>query len=102
MLDVYMPMMKSAAIVSAGRLGLFEALAEGPLSVPQLADKIQSSIKGTATLAEYKLLPKHDSDVLWNFEKFLVGRDGRIIHRFAPDVTPDDPLLVAAIEAALS
>ena len=54
------------------------------------------------TLAEYKLLPKHDSDVLWNFEKFLVGRDGRIINRFAPDVTPDDRLLIAAIEAALS
>ena len=53
-------------------------------------------------LAEYKLLPKQASDVLWNFEKFLVGRDGRIIHRFAPDVTPDDPLLIAAIEAALS
>ena len=53
MLDVYMPMMKSAAIVSAGRLGLFEALAKGPLSVPQLADKIQSSIKGTATLADF-------------------------------------------------
>ena len=53
MLDVYMPMMKSAAIVSAGRLGLFEALAEEPLSVPQLAEKIQSSIKGTATLADF-------------------------------------------------
>ena len=53
MLDVYMPMMKSAAIVSAGRLGLFEALAKGPLSVPQLADKIQSSIKGTTTLADF-------------------------------------------------
>ena len=53
MLDVYMPMMKSAAIVSAGRLGLFEALAKGPLSVPQLADKIQSSVKGTATLADF-------------------------------------------------
>ena len=53
MLDVYMPMMKSAAIVSAGRLGLFEALAKGPLSAPQLAEKIQSSIKGTATLADF-------------------------------------------------
>ena len=53
MLDVYMPMMKSAAIVSAGRLGLFEALAKGPLSVAQLAEKIQSSIKGVATLADF-------------------------------------------------
>jgi hypothetical protein len=53
MLDVYMPMMKSSAIISAGRLGLFEALAMGPLSVEQLAEKIESSVKGTATLADF-------------------------------------------------
>ena len=53
MLDVYMPMMKSAAIISAGRLGLFEALAKGPLSLPELAAKIQSSLQGTATLADF-------------------------------------------------
>ena len=53
MLDVYMPMMKSAAIISAGRLGLFEALAKGPLLLPELAAKIQSSLQGTATLADF-------------------------------------------------
>ncbi|MBL8418447.1 MAG: glutathione peroxidase, partial [Dechloromonas sp.] len=41
-------------------------------------------------------------DVLWNFEKFLVHRNGQAIQRFAPDVTPDDPILLAAIEAALN
>lgn len=53
MLDVYMPMMKSSAIISAGRLGLFEALARGPLTVAQLAEKIESSVKGTAMLADF-------------------------------------------------
>lgn len=53
-------------------------------------------------LAEYDLLPKQAGDVMWNFEKFLVGRDGKILNRFAPDMTPDDPMLVAAIEAALA
>lgn len=53
MLDVYMPMMKSSAIISAGRLGLFEALARGPLAVAQLAEKIESSVKGTAMLADF-------------------------------------------------
>lgn len=53
MLDVYMPMMKSSAIISAGRLGLFEALAHGPLPLAQLAEKIQSSLKGTAALADF-------------------------------------------------
>jgi glutathione peroxidase len=42
-----------------------------------------------------------EPDVLWNFEKFLVGRDGTVIGRFAPNLAPDDALLVGAIEAAL-
>ena len=42
----------------------------------------------------------HSGDVRWNFEKFLVTPDGSV-RRFAPQVTPDDPVLVAAIEAAL-
>jgi len=53
MLDVYMPMMKSSAIISAGRLGLFEALAGGPLPVAELAAKIDSSAKGTAALTDF-------------------------------------------------
>ncbi|MBK6357080.1 MAG: glutathione peroxidase [Betaproteobacteria bacterium] len=52
-------------------------------------------------LAGYGCSPKQAGDVLWNFEKFLVGRDGRILQRFSPDMTPDDPMLLAAIEAAL-
>jgi glutathione peroxidase len=40
--------------------------------------------------------------VLWNFEKFLVGRDGLVIARFAPDMQPGDPRIVAAIEKALA
>jgi glutathione peroxidase len=40
--------------------------------------------------------------VLWNFEKFLVGKDGRVAARFAPDVAADDPRLRAAIDAALA
>lgn len=40
-------------------------------------------------------------DVLWNFEKFVVGADGTVIGRFAPDVTADDPALLASLDAAL-
>lgn len=39
--------------------------------------------------------------IAWNFEKFLIGRDGAVIGRFGPRTTPDDPALVGAIEAAL-
>ena len=40
-------------------------------------------------------------DIQWNFEKFLVGPDGAILGRFRPRMDPEDPRLVAAIEAAL-
>ena len=43
----------------------------------------------------------HSGDIRWNFEKFLVSSDGSV-QRFAPLVNPDDPVLVAAIEAALA
>jgi glutathione peroxidase len=41
-------------------------------------------------------------DIGWNFAKFIVGRDGRIIHRFSPKVKPDDPEVLAALAAALA
>jgi glutathione peroxidase len=40
-------------------------------------------------------------DVGWNFEKFLVGPDGEVRRRFRSKVTPDDPAVVGAVEAAL-
>ena len=57
---------------------------------------------GSENLAGYGCSPKQPDDVLWNFEKFLVGRDGRVVQRFSPDMTPDDPILLAAIESALA
>jgi glutathione peroxidase len=40
-------------------------------------------------------------ELLWNFEKFLVGRDGTVLARFAPDTPPDDPKITTALEQAL-
>ena len=41
-------------------------------------------------------------DILWNFEKFLLNREGQVVARFAPDVEVGDARIVAAIEAALA
>ena len=41
-------------------------------------------------------------DIKWNFSKFLVGRDGKIVRRFESKVAPDSPELVQVIEAALA
>src|SRR5215470_5855128 len=41
-----------------------------------------------------------DGDIQWNFEKFVVSADGTQVTRFSPKTKPDDPTLIAAVEAA--
>jgi glutathione peroxidase len=54
------------------------------------------------------LQSKHNSTtnpepgILWNFEKFLIDRHGNVAARFSPEVLPDDPAVVSAIESALN
>lgn len=43
-----------------------------------------------------------DAEIAWNFEKFLVGRNGHDVRRFSPRAEPNDPELIAALEAMLS
>jgi glutathione peroxidase len=43
----------------------------------------------------------HAGDIQWNFEKFLVGRDGRLLNRYAPTVNPRDAGIMNDIAAAL-
>ncbi|MEU0336554.1 glutathione peroxidase [Streptomyces sp. NPDC006193] len=43
----------------------------------------------------------HRGDIRWNFEKFLVGRDGQVVARFSPQTEPESAEVVAAIEAQL-
>lgn len=61
-------------------------------------------VKGEGIHPLYKWLleagPRHE-DVEWNFAKFLVGRDGKVIGRFDPKESPDGEVLITAIEKAL-
>ena len=43
----------------------------------------------------------YTGDIRWNFEKFVVDRAGHVVARFNPQVEPEDPRLVAVLEAAL-
>ena len=54
-----------------------------------------------AELTESADADGHSGDIRWNFEKFLVGRDGNVIARFSPMVDPEAPDLIEAIEKAL-
>jgi glutathione peroxidase len=53
-------------------------------------------------LASHGIAPNARPDLLWNFEKFVIGRDGAVIARFSPDTAADDPALLEVIEAALA
>jgi glutathione peroxidase len=93
--SVTFPVMSKISVVGDGAHPLYRALSE---QVPTAEGKAEfrESLRG------HGLTPTEDPEVLWNFEKFVVGRDGSAVGRFAPAVTPDDPRLVAAIEAELS
>ena len=43
----------------------------------------------------------HSGDIRWNFEKFVVSADGTKVTRFSPKTVPEDPTVIAAVEAAL-
>jgi glutathione peroxidase len=65
------------------------------------------SVKGDDETPLYQYLtdpaanPTTAGDVKWNFTKFLVGKDGKVIGRFESKVKPDAPELTSAIEQAL-
>lgn len=62
--------------------------------------------EGRATMENmlrgYQMEPTAKPEVVWNFEKFLIDRKGRVVRRFAPDTAPDAATLVEAIEAELT
>lgn len=62
-------------------------------------------VNGPQRHSMYRLLAgegaEFPGDITWNFEKFLVGKDGRVLARFSPRTAPDDPAVVQAIEKAL-
>jgi glutathione peroxidase len=64
------------------------------------------SVKGDDQAPLYSFLTKDANptlagDIKWNFTKFLVDRNGKVVERFEPPVTPDSPEVVSAIEAQL-
>jgi glutathione peroxidase len=90
---------------------LFEKISvTGSTAHPLYQALIHAQPKATSTsdvpfsehLKEYGISPNAEPEVLWNFEKFLVDRSGEVVARFSPDMTPDDPVLTAAIETELA
>jgi glutathione peroxidase len=94
---VSFPLAQKIVVKGTGQHALYEALtAAQPQAIDTHAGAMESKLAG------YGLKREAAADVLWNFEKFLVGRNGAVVARFNPDVAPDDPRLLAAIDAELN
>jgi glutathione peroxidase len=95
--DVTFPLFAKIVVKGEGQHPLYAQLTTDR---PQARAVPGSDFRGK--LAGYGIKPATENEVLWNFEKFLVDRQGRVVDRFAPDVVPDAALLVEAVEGALS
>ncbi|MEA9391917.1 glutathione peroxidase [Acerihabitans sp. TG2] len=93
--DVHFPMFSKISVLGDDQHPLYAQLtAAQPVAIGE--GPFRERLKG------YGVDPTNRQDVLWNFEKFLINRHGKVIARFAPDVTADDPRLIVALDAALN
>lgn len=93
---VSFPMFSKADVTGPGKQPLYGALIQAVPTKQGDVEGMKERFKG------YGMTPNDDPEVLWNFEKFLISRQGEVVGRFAPAMTPDDPELVSAIERELS
>jgi glutathione peroxidase len=92
---VKFPMYEKISVVGPDKHPLYQELtAEAPRAKGD-PDAFRDRLKG------FGMTPNADPEILWNFEKFLVGRDGKVAARFAPTVDASNPELVGAVETAL-
>ncbi len=92
---VKFPMYSRIVVTGDARHPLYDALVS---STPETTGDTAELRKH---LIEFGVTPTSPPEVLWNFEKFLVGRDGKVVKRFAPDVTPEDAALREAVAAEI-
>lgn len=94
---VKFPLFSKITVVGADKHPLYQALiAAQPKSISVNEVPFREKLRG------YGIESNPDPEILWNFEKFLVSREGKVVKRFAPDTAPDAPELIAAIEAELA
>lgn len=93
---VAFPMFEKITVVGPDKHPLYAALTEAVPSAQGDGETFRERLRG------YGMTPNPEPEILWNFEKFLIARDGTVAARFAPTTAPDDAALVAAIEAELA
>jgi len=94
--NITFPMFEKIVVKGEGQHPLYQCLTQ---AIPK-AQKNQDG-KLEEKLTAKGLGPEKPEDILWNFEKFLINRQGKVVARFAPDLAPNDTTLIAAIEAQI-
>ncbi len=92
---VSFPLFTKADVTGENKQPLYAALTQAVPTKQGDVETMKERFRG------YGMTPNDDPEVLWNFEKFLIGKDGKVAARFAPGTAPEDPALVAAIDAEL-
>jgi glutathione peroxidase len=91
------PMFEKITVVGEGKHPLYKALIEAqPKAIST------SPVHFSEDLHKYGIETNPEPEVLWNFEKFVVDRSGKVAARFAPNTTADDPALKSVIEKELA
>ncbi len=99
---VEFPMFSKIAVTGSDTHPLYQSLiAAQPKAVGPGREGFREKLNGFLSSNHNGASANPEPGVLWNFEKFLVDRNGNIAARFSPEVVPDDPTVVAAIESAL-
>lgn len=94
---VEFPMFEKIAVTGEGKHPLYKALTTAqPKATAEVPGEFRQKLIG------FGLAVTSEPEVLWNFEKFLLGKDGAVVGRFSPETTPENPLLTKAIEAELA
>ncbi len=93
--DVTFPLFAKNNVSGDDKQPLYAALTEAAPTTTNSDKEMRDKLAG------FGMTPNPAPEILWNFEKFVVGKDGNVVARFSPDVKPDDPALGAAIEGAL-
>ena len=93
--DVKFPLYGKIPVTGPGKHALYQHLTTAQPETEN-REAMEKMLRG------YKMEPTPKPEVVWNFEKFLIDRQGQVVRRFAPDTAPDAPQLVEAIEAALA
>jgi glutathione peroxidase len=93
---VAFPMFEKITVTGADKHPLYAALTTAHPNKTGDAEGFRTRLKG------YGMTPTQDPEVLWNFEKFIIGKNGAVVGRFAPTTAPDDSDMLAVIERELA